>query len=938
MESNANLSLLPWVRQGAAAAIDVPDDLGSGTTVRSPAAAIGVELKLNGAPVPGLSAVTLRGPGDVIGIDTNQVIRTDPLPGSNDFEPDCFPSVEFDRPDFPWLFTPARADGSHRLRPWLCLVVVRKQPGVALASSSGTPLPRLAIDAPAVPAAELPDLMESWAWAHAQAAAIPAAGGTPEDRLRAALDGPPERSLSRLLCPRILVPETDYLACVVPAFNVGRKAGLGLPITADDLKALAPAWNSPPAARVELPVYYHWEFRSGLRETFEVLARRLVASLEPGRSPVPEGLGRRPIDIGDPGFPVPGLTGDGTPLLVDLEGALAPIGTAPADRVPEAFEAALAGWVNGAAATPDSDPVLAPPLYGRWHAGRTSVSPAETGWLDELNLDPRWRAVAALGTRVVQEHQEALMASAWEQAADLAAANQRLRQLQLSMAAGESLHARHFSKLPAERMLRVAAPAFGRLRGSPDAAALAAGGGSPLAAALPPSLLDEQAASFLPIGANQPAMRRIGRLRGALTRRAAARDAPRSADDTWVSRLNRPESAPGDFVVPGPPPKFCALPSPLPVQDLGPSPAASYFGAFPVATESAPVPVPGTPVRLPATEVPGFFRKAAIDHLAGFFPPRATPAVPPRQAFPDVSALVLEQTRPAQTLAALAGALVAKGAGVLAPTAPGVAPTGVETVMAAPYFPQPMYEPLRELSPELLLPGLDKVKPDTVLALRTNRRFIESYLVGLNHEMGRELLWRGYPTDQRGTCFDRFWGRGAGTATPPDITPLDTWAIPDPATGKQRTLGGRFGEAQPPEGFVLLLRSSLLQRYPNAVVYLAPAIPAPSTPGAVVPDPAPGHELLPLFSGRLPPDTSFLGFPVTAAEAIGEGGQPGYYVVIQEHPMEARFGLAAEVAPGTAGHLAVASTPASHSAEMAAHTRRLPVRIAIHASRLVAPA
>ncbi len=37
--------------------------------------------------------------------------------------------------------------------------------------------------------------------------------------------------------------------------------------------------------------------------------------------------------------------------------------------------------------------------------------------------------------------------------------------------------------------------------------------------------------------------------------------------------------------------------------------------------------------------------------------------------------------------------------------------------------------------------------------LRTNNRFIEAYLVGLNHEMGRELLWREYPTDQRGTYF-----------------------------------------------------------------------------------------------------------------------------------------------------------------------------------------
>ena len=30
-------------------------------------------------------------------------------------------------------------------------------------------------------------------------------------------------------------------------------------------------------------------------------------------------------------------------------------------------------------------------------------------------------------------------------------------------------------------------------------------------------------------------------------------------------------------------------------------------------------------------------------------------------------------------------------------------------------------------------------------------------MVGLNHEMARELLWREYPTDQRGSYFRQFW-------------------------------------------------------------------------------------------------------------------------------------------------------------------------------------
>ena len=41
------------------------------------------------------------------------------------------------------------------------------------------------------------------------------------------------------------------------------------------------------------------------------------------------------------------------------------------------------------------------------------------------------RAVARLGTRVVQERQDELMASAWDQAAELRRVNQLLRQAQL---------------------------------------------------------------------------------------------------------------------------------------------------------------------------------------------------------------------------------------------------------------------------------------------------------------------------------------------------------------------------------------------------------------------------------------------------------------------------------------------------------------------------
>ena len=48
---------------------------------------------------------------------------------------------------------------------------------------------------------------------------------------------------------------------------------------------------------------------------------------------------------------------------------------------------------------------MPPPIYARWQAGVAAVPPwpprrRKPGWLTELNLDPRHRAAAAIGTRL----------------------------------------------------------------------------------------------------------------------------------------------------------------------------------------------------------------------------------------------------------------------------------------------------------------------------------------------------------------------------------------------------------------------------------------------------------------------------------------------------------------------------------------------------------
>jgi hypothetical protein len=933
---NASVVFLPWVRQGAAASIDVADSLGA--SMRG-AVDLKATLAINsvaGDPI----TVRLRGPADVVGIDPNEIVRVDPKPSTTDFEPNYFPGIEFDRPDFPWLFTPAKAGENAKLRPWLCLVVVRQQEGVLLSSSADAPLPILSLNGPARPADELPDLVDSWAWAHAQvtASSFPE---TDPNTLKNDIRTRPERSLSRLLCPRILQPNTDYVACVVPTFDLGRRAGLGEDIKDTELTAadaLKPAWSLTPTAptSLRLPVYYHWRFRTGEGGDFESLVRLLHAV------PAPDGLGRRPMGISEPGFKLPSTFPDDAQL--PLEGALRPLEKrelAPwPEDAQEPFQTELAKIVNAPGEAliidPESDPLLGPPLYGQWHAARSTVTRTAAAWFDELNLDPRHRSVAAFGTRVVQEHQESLMASAWEQAGDLQRANQRMRQLQLSLAAGTSLYARHFKNLSDDAMLRVSAPALARLRSVGPM-----GDTGTLAGAI--------ASKALPLMAASTAMRRIGRERGPITRRIAAQGLVRAATPSWIMALN--SGIAFNFLTPVLPdmatfgvvreriaqPAVLSQFREVTAETVGAAPQRPHFR---IAPEGQPVFHPGRyqPVPLQDNPTSHNFRLAAQAHLTKVDPGRIGIifAQGPLLSLQDVRAALETQLEPRRALVPLAQAVVSMSqfATVTPPTNTGIVP--IEPIMAAPKFPQPMYESLRDLSQQLLLPGLETIEPNSVLGLETNARFVEAYMVGLNFEMGRELLWRGYPTDQRGTYFDRFWdSRSLGGGA--DVNPIHGW--------KDRPLGDPQ-TAPAGDRFVMLLRSSLLRRYPSAVIYAAKAI---KPNGARKPTKSPDEEEHPVFRGSMQPDVTFFGFDLSVEQVVGHSAthDQGYFIVIQEQPGEPRFGYDVGTPLNEGTHLKVSfgapagSTTASNlhwgqnGAHIAAMLRQQPVRIAIHASQFL---
>jgi hypothetical protein len=193
--------------------------------------------------------------------------------------------------------------------------------------------------------------------------------------------------------------------------------------------------------------------------------------------------------------------------------------------------------------------------------------------------------------------------------------------------------------------------------------------------------------------------------------------------------------------------------------------------------------------------------------------------------------------------------------------------------------------------------------------LQTNAEFIEAFMGGLNHEMARELQWRRYPTDRRGTYFRRFWDRridpDVDTDDPEeiaDIDPMHNW--------DQNELGDNSpgdGDAQ----VVLLIRGELLRRYPNTTVFAAKAVEDGDDRVPALPETHVTREdaekkpdvKFPVFKGRLDPDITFFGFDLTPDEALydpyhsndeaapNDHADEGWFFVLQEPPSESRFGL-----------------------------------------------
>ncbi len=886
---------LAWSRRGLAATLANPDY--GGPLPSRGALRLALDVSAQGPnpttqPVPPVAVQTF-GPGDVLGFDPRHVVRTEPPEATPNFEPNYLAGIELDDPDLPWLFTPAGPAGD-RLRPWIVLIVLKDTEFTPVANAPG---PLGAIDVGAI--AALQHLDDSWNWAHTQVSG--------DAGLAPTLATAPGSVIARLLCPRRLDPETGYTAFLVPAFEAGRRAGLGDdPGTAPITDA---AWTPATAAPLRLPVFYRFQFHTSDQGDFESLVRRLVPRK------FGSDIGQRPMAVDTP---VANFPSAGPPLA--LQGALQSLAVTPTqwnDPDKTSFQTALQDFVNRTTPLVDDptqpDPQVVPPIYGRWHAGVATVSPADTGWLDGLNMDPRSRTQAGMGTQVVQANLTGLLASAWQQVAGIELANALLRRAQMARAVSTLLHSMRFSAASRTKLLTLTTPLHTRMLASPN------------------TVRASIAASRLPPRVFSAPMRRITSAASPVRRRQKRNGV---LPGSIIERVNANTAT----ITPPPKPPVGLVA----IEDISQRIAPAWQGFFPVIIRvDTPVGDFKVTVELERSVASGAISIDALQPDAiTALPPKpgfvvTQPGVPPPPASggttdsPDAEAFrialgpwitALQAAQPDKPLAAALD-MTRMRATVLTRIDPAVTvparlstlitlggrftwnpPDPIQPIMNAPVFPQPLYAPLRDLSPDYILPGVEKIPPDSVGLLESNHAFIEAFMVGANHEMARQLLWAGYPTDCRGSYFRQFWdvSRYVPVPTDPtdpaalaellkDIPPIHTWPLGAPLGAHENRTGIVANNV------VLLIRGELLRRYPDAIIYAARA---KVVDGKRIIDPT--DERFPIFGGTLPTDITFIGFNLSQEDAKGgtRNAPQGFFFVFQQHPTAPRFGL--EPSNGTA--------------------------------------
>ncbi|MEM9544880.1 MAG: hypothetical protein AAGA77_02855 [Bacteroidota bacterium] len=937
----AKYTFLPWMRRGLSTKIKEKDNFNDfssppsgGWTLERPEMIVKAKVTAkNGGTTDNEEVeqqVKVVGPGDIIGIDHRIVVKVEPRNWITNFEPNYFPYIEFYEEDFPWRYSPASPD-ANKLRPWLTLIVLKeseftkdkvlfdKLPSILVNASED--------DAPGTTGAAgsaFPDPGQLWAWTHvhlngdvdptANNSMNPGSAADLEsalNRFKQLLNANPDQASARMMCPRKLDANTNYFGFLIPTFETGRLAGLGADATIIAThKAQEASFGADHLTDADhqiyadhFPVYYEWQFTTGDVGDFESLVRKL----EPRE--VDRKVGKREMNIQQPGYGV--KHGDGeihNDGMLYLEGAMLPPRTGPepdreafpwsTDAPDMAYMVSLTQLVNlgedirKATFDPaqfynnnpfgyeegeeslEDDPIISPDLYGRWHALRDTLDARpiaitnDPSWLYEANVDPRSRAVAGLGVQHVKNNQEKLMDRAWGQLGDVIEANRKLRWGQIAKKSSEANYKKHIKFQKAEQFNAITNKVFRRVKYDSSTAYMK----------IKESAVSNatQSYAYRKIERPQsPIMKRLDPKNEVFTnnslRVSMGTGSLKSVDDKTYSDDNLAHF-------------------PLDAADANVTTISQYNASAPVFATMLPNAVEFAP------DIDSELRfKTAVNSYQSYFEKVnwQDKADAPTITLADIVGFVVNKINPKFILPKRVYDRL-RLPGYIAPPADKIVP-----VMAYPFFDQPMYQAVKELGVDYLIPNLDLIPNNTITLLESNQKFIEAFMLGLNHEMGRELLWREYPTDQRGSYFRQFWD--SADAVPKldqteedvardnlDIEEIHKWPTNENLGTHSPRPGAETGL------LILVVRGDLLKKYPDTIIYAQEAkFPSDTTDFSEIPRELATEKRYPLFSAVIEPDIHFFGFDLDSETARGsrEEEKPGWFFILQERPGEIRFGL-----------------------------------------------
>ena len=665
------------------------------------------------------------------------------------------------------------------------------------------------------PSAALPDLAQSWAHAHVQLA-LPHAG----DTVPGSLAADATRSFSRLLCPRRLEERRTYTLFLVPAFEAGRQRGLGQEPAAQPFNA--PAWSATSTDPVDLPVYFQARFVTDSLEDLETLLRRLkplTIAETAAAGAAKRASAARPGYY--PGYSLPGAS-------FQVQSALQQVGTPlPGLDTDAALNALMTETLKhsiegetGIVAPGEPDPLVAFPAYGwRYRYERAASRPKaeQREWFDLVNLDLKFRQAAGRGAETVRRNQEVFAQRCFEQYEEVVEANRRLARLNFAAVMAERVAVKHMAKLAPDTALALAEPLQPYVKGASGK-----------------TIVEELRAAGAPTSFAARALRKLSAKRmqkvevagfGPLTLAPHPAIPGDQTSNIVLLQMQRRASA----------------------RDL--HPLAARVGLTDVVSR----------------QVQGFLDIKTFQN-----------SVRPAQTGIRVARFESRgmASRLTETLKRLPAAKAAATIGGLRPVEQQV----LAPVYRAPVVAEPLADKLNEFAKDAILTDATRIPTDRVALFEENRSFIEAFLVGVNHEMNKELRWREFPTDMRGTIFKRFWNRHRADTDPKgdDIAAIHGWT---------RELGKNFppGDSDQAGNLVIVIRSDLVAKFEMPIVNLNIATGSTWQSGSGV-----DHE--PVFSGKVTRDIAYYGYDVSREFILGPV-LARTFLVIYEPPGRLRFGL-----------------------------------------------